>query len=71
MIPVTSARPCQSFIRESKNVECLLKEYLQIKVKELSNVDGPRTPHILLNIVFPIDMFYSFSLPRNENENLY
>ena len=34
-----------------------------MKVEGLSNLDGPRTPHILLNIVFPIDMFYGFSLP--------
>ena len=26
-----------------------------MKVKGLPNVDGPRTPHILLEIVFPID----------------
>ena len=26
-----------------------------MKVKGLPSVDGPRTPHILLDIVFPID----------------
>ena len=36
-------------------MECLLEEYLQIKVKGLPNVDGPRTAQILLNIVFLID----------------
>ena len=62
-----------------------MEEYLQMKVKELSNLDGHKTPHILLNIVFPIDMFYGFSLSGNflsqsvplakidisTNENLY
>ena len=32
-----------------------MEEYLQMKVKGLQNVDGPRTPYILLDIVFPID----------------
>ena len=44
-------------------MECLLVEYLQMKVKE--NPDCTRTPYILLIIVFPIDMFYGFSLPGN------
>ena len=35
-------------------MECLLDEYLQKKVKGLPNVDGPRTPNILLDIVFPV-----------------
>ena len=53
--------------------------------KSDQNLDGPRMPHILLNIVFSIDMFYSFSLPEHflsqgvplakidifTNENLY
>ena len=60
-----STRQCESFIRQSKNVECLLEEYLQMKVKELLNLDGPRKPHSFLNIVFPMDMFYGFSLPVN------
>ena len=47
-------------------MECLLlKEYLQMKVKELSNLDGPRTPHIFHNIVFPMDMLYGFSQSVN------
>ena len=60
-----STRQCESFIRQSKNVECLLEEYLQMKVKELLNLDGPRKPHSFLNIVFPMSMFYGFSLPGN------
>ena len=36
-----------------------------MKVKGLSNLDGPKTPNILLTIVFPIDMSYSFSLTEN------
>ena len=68
LIPVTSTRQCESFIRQSKNVECLLEEYLQMKVKRLSNVDGPRTRHSFLNIVFPMDMFYGFSLPGKKYE---
>ena len=40
-----------------------LLKYLQMKLKGLSNLDGPGTPHILLNIVFLIDMFYDFCLP--------
>ena len=32
-----------------------MEEYLQIKVKGLPKVDGPRTAQILLNIVFLID----------------
>ena len=36
-----------------------------MKVKGLSNLDGHKTPHILLNIGLPIDMFYGFSLPGN------
>ena len=35
------------------------------EVKGLSDLDGPRTPHIFLNIIFPIDMFYGFYLPGN------
>ena len=56
-----------------------------MKVKGLSNLDGRKTPYILLNIVFPIDIFYGFSLPGSfssqgeslakiyicTNENLY
>ena len=45
-------KQCESFIK-SKNVECLLEEYLQMKVKGLSNLDGPRM------------VFYMFSLPGN------
>ena len=45
-----------------------MEEYLQMKVKRLSNVDGPRTPHSFLNIVFPMDMFYGFSLPGKKYE---
>ena len=30
-------------------MECLLEKYLQIKVKGLPNIYGPRTPHILLD----------------------
>ena len=56
-----------------------------MKVKGLSNLDGRKTPYILFNIVFPVDMFYGFSLPGSlssqsvslakiyicTNENLY
>ena len=42
-----------------------LEEYLQMKVKGLSNQDGPRSPHILLNIVFPIGIFYGVFLSGN------
>ena len=41
---------------------CLLKGHLQMKVKGLSNLDSPRTPHILLNIVFPIDVLPFFPI---------
>ena len=60
LIPVTSSRQCESFIRQSKNIECLLEEHLQVKVKGLLNLDVHKTPHILLYIVFPIDMFMVF-----------
>ena len=36
-------------------MEGLLEEYLQMNVKGLPNLGGPRTPHILLDIVFPMD----------------
>ena len=42
-----------------------MEEFLQMKVKGLSNLDGPRTPHSFLNIVFLMDMFYSFFVPGN------
>ena len=42
-----------------------MEEYLQMKVKGLSNLDGPRMPQILFNIVFPIDTFYGFYLPES------
>ena len=45
-------------------MECLLEEYFQMKVKRLLNLDDHRTHHIMLNIVFLIDMFCSFSLPK-------
>ena len=64
-IPVTSTRQCESFRRQSKNKECPLEDYLQMKVKGSSNLDGPRTPHSFLNIIFLMDMFYSFSVPGN------
>ena len=40
-------------------------KYLHMKIQGLLDLDGPRTPHILLTIVFPIDMFYSVPLPGN------
>ena len=68
VIRVTSTRQC---IRLSKSVECVLEEYLQKKVKGLPNVDGPRTPHILLDIVFPIDSMPLAKIDICTNENLY
>ena len=43
-------------------MECLLEEYLPMKVKGLPDLDSLKMPHILLNVVFPIDVFYGFSL---------
>ena len=42
-----------------------MEEYLQMKVKRLSNPDGPRMPHSFLSIVFPMDMFKGFPLHGN------
>ena len=46
-------------------MERLLEEYFQMKLKWLSKLYGRKKPHILLNIFFPIDTFYGFSLPGN------
>ena len=43
-------------------MECLLEVYIQMEVKELPNIDGPRMPHILLDIVFLIDSMPSKSI---------
>ena len=45
-------------------MQCLFSNESK-KVKGLSNLDGPRTPHIFLNTIFPIDLFCSFYLPGN------
>ena len=52
-------------------MECLLEEYLQMKVKGLPNVDGSRTPHILLDIVFPMNSIPLAKIAICTNENLY
>ena len=52
-------------------MECLLEEQFQMKVKEVPKVDAPRTPQILLDIVFPIDSMPSAKLHICTNENLY
>ena len=51
-------------------MECLLEEYLQIKVKGLPNVDGPRTAQILLIIVFLIDSMPLAKIDICTNGNL-
>ena len=43
-------------------MECLLEVYIEMEVKELPNIDGPRMPHILLDIVFLIDSMPSKSI---------
>ena len=48
-----------------------MEEYLQKKVKGLPNIDGPRTPRILLEIVFPIDSMPLAEIDICTNENLY
>ena len=68
---VTSTRQCGSFIRLSKSMECLLEVYLQMKVKGLPKIDGPRMPHILLDIVFLIDSMLLAKVDICTNENLY
>ena len=47
-------------------MEGLLEEYLQMNVKGLPNLGGPRTRHILLDIVFPMD-----SPAAGQNRYLY
>ena len=42
-----------------------------MKAKELPSVDGPRTPPILLDIVFPIDSMPLAKVDICTNENLY
>ena len=42
-----------------------------MKVKGLPNADGPRTPHILLDIAFPIDSMPLAKIDIFANENLY
>ena len=54
-----------------QSVECLLEVYLQMKVKGLPSVAGPRTRHILLDIVFPIDSMPLAKIDICTNENLY
>ena len=49
-----------TFASESQNFGYFLEEYLQMKVKGWLNLD---CHHILLNLVLPIDIFYSFSIP--------
>ena len=51
-------------------MECLLEEYLQIKVKGLPKVDGPRTAQIVLNIVFLIDSMPLAKIDICTNGNL-
>ena len=46
-------------------------KYLQMKVKGLPKVDGPRTSHILLDIVFPIDIMSLAKTYTCTNENRY
>ena len=48
-----------------------MKEYLQMKVKGLTNVDGPRTPHILIEIVFLTDSMPLAKIDICTNENVY
>ena len=52
-------------------MECLLEEYLQMKAKGLPNISGPRMPHLLLDIVFPIDSMPLAKINICTNENLY
>ena len=42
-----------------------------MKVKGLPNLDGPRTSHILLDIVFPIGSMPLAKIDICANENLY
>ena len=39
-----------------------MEVYIEMEVKELPNIDGPRMPHILLDIVFLIDSMPSKSI---------
>ena len=42
-----------------------------MKVKGLPSVDGPRTPHILLGVIFPIDSMPLTKVDICTNEDLY
>ena len=57
-IPVTSTRQCESFIRQSKNVEGLLEEYLQMKVKRLSNLDDLKNVSHFASTLQPYALAY-------------
>ena len=48
-----------------------MEVYIQMEVKELPNIDGPRMPHILLDIVFLIDSMLLAKVDICTNENLY
>ena len=42
-----------------------------MKVKGLPNVDGPRTPHILLHVALPMNSTPLAKIDICTNENLY
>ena len=48
-----------------------MEEYLQMNVKGLPNLGGSRTPHILLDIVFPMDSLPLAKIDIYTNKNLY
>ena len=54
LIPVTSTKQCESFTRQSKNMERLLEEYLQMKVKRLFYFNGIRTQMVLERPAFSL-----------------
>ena len=46
-------------------MECLLKAYLQLKINRLSNLNGPRSSHILLNILAPLYLLQFFTTRKS------
>ena len=55
----------------SSNVNKTVRKLHKIIQKRLPSIDGPRTPHILLDIVFPIDSMPLAEIDICENESLY
>ena len=55
----------------SSNVNKTVRKLHKIIQKRLPSIDGPRTPHILLDIVFPIDSMPLAEIDICANESLY